>query len=145
MQVAVTGTKYTKNVFVPTPGGAASATVNTDSLPVQISGNVFLFRREWGFGVLTTYRAANRPSADRAVTPAAIRWDAQLNYDFAKAAWVKHRDSVWVRRALGDTKLSLTVFNVFNRRPPFDDLFMPDNTIVDSRLRRYALSLRRTF
>jgi outer membrane receptor protein involved in Fe transport len=145
VQAAVTGTKYTKNVFVPTPGGAPSPTVNTDSLPVQISGNAFLFHREWGVGVLTTYRAANRPAADRAVTPAAIRWDVQFNYDFAKAAWVKSRDSAWVRRALGDTKLSLTLYNVFNRRPPFDDLFMPDNTVLDSRLRRFALSLRRTF
>jgi hypothetical protein len=95
--------------------------------------------------VLTTYRAANRSAADRGVTLAAIRWDAQFNYDFAKAGWVKNRESGWVRRTLGDTKLSLTLYNVLNTRPPFDDLFMPDNTVLDSRLRRFALSLRRTF
>lgn len=70
VQTALTATKYPRNASIPTPGGAPSPTVNTDSLPV---------------------------------------------------------------------------FNVLNRRPPFDDLVMPDNTIVDSRLPRYALSLRRTF
>ncbi len=145
VQAGVTGTKYTRNVFVPTPGGAPSPTVNTDSLPVQISGNAFLHRHAWGAGALATYRAANRSSADRAATAAAIRWDAQFNYDFGKAAWVKSRESGWLRRALGETKLSLTIYNVFNTRPPFDDLFMPDNTVLDSRLRRYAISLRKQF
>ncbi len=144
VQLGLTGTKYTRNVFVPTPGGLASPTVNTDSLPVQISGNAFLNRQAWGAGILTTYRAANRPSADRGVIPAAIRWDVQVNYDLAKAGWMQSQ-AAWARRALGDTKISLTVFNVFNRRPPFDDLFMPDNTVVDARLRRYGVSLRRTF
>jgi iron complex outermembrane receptor protein len=145
VQAGVTGTKYTRNVFIPTPGGVPSPTVGTDSLPVQISGNAFLFRHAWGMGVLATYRAANRSANDRAVTPAAIRWDVQANYDFAKAGWVKSRESGWIGRALGDTKLSLTLYNVFNTRPPFDDLFMPDNTVLDARLRRFALSLRRTF
>lgn len=145
LQAGVTGTKYTRNIFIPTPGGVRSPTVNTDSLPVQISGNAFLYRQSWGVGALATYRAANRPSADRAVTPSAIRWDAQFNYDFGKSALMKNRESGWVRHALGGTQLSLTLYNVFNARPPFDDLFMPDNTVLDSRLRRYAISLRKQF
>jgi iron complex outermembrane receptor protein len=145
VQSSLTGTKYTRNAFVPAPGGAPSPTVNTDSLPVQISGNAFVFRHAWGAGVLASYRAANRPSADRAVTPAAIRWDAQFNYDFAKSAWVRNAAAGGMRRVLGDTKLSVTIYNALNTQPPLDDLFMPDNTVLDSRLRRYAVSLRRTF
>lgn len=144
VQAAVSGTKYTKNVFVPTPGGPASPSINTDSLPVQINGSAFFHRRAFGGGVFVTYRAANRANIDRVATPSAIRWDAQVSYDLAKAAWAKDQTG-WMRRALADTKLSLTVFNVLNTRPPFDDLFMPDNTVLDSRMRRYALSLRRTF
>jgi outer membrane receptor protein involved in Fe transport len=143
--VSLTGSKYTKNISIPTPGGLPSPTVNTDSLPVQVAGNAFLFRGAWGVGALATYRASNRPSADRAATGSAIRWDSQVNYDFGKSSWVKSSGSRWLRRAFADTKLSLTVYNVFNTQPPFDDLFMPDNTVLDSRLRRYALSLRRTF
>lgn len=144
VQLGLTGTNYTRNVFIPTPGGLPSPTVNTDSLPVQISGNALVSRKAWGLGVLTTYRAANRPAADRGVIPAAIRWDVQVNHDFAKSGWALAQGG-GIRRLIGDTKLSLTVFNLFNRQPPFDDLFMPDNTVVDARLRRYGLSLRRTF
>ncbi len=143
--VSVTGTKYTKNVSIPTPGGVPSPTISTDSLPVQISGNAFFLRGAWGAGALVTYRASNRATTDRLATGSAIRWDAQFNYDFAKAGWVKGSSSAWLRRALADTKLSLTVYNVFDTRPPLDDLYMPDNTVLDARLRRYALSLRRTF
>jgi outer membrane receptor protein involved in Fe transport len=145
VQLGVGGTKYTRNVFVPTPGGLPSPTVSTDSLPVQVSGNAFLFRDAWGAGVLATYRAANRVSTDRVATPSAIRWDLQFNYDFTKGSWARDNPSRLVRRALAGTKLSLTVFNVLDTRPPFDDLFFPDNTVLDSRLRRYAISLRRDF
>ena len=145
VQSSVTGTNYTRNVFIPTPGGVPSPTVNTDSLPVQLNGNAFVYRNAWGAGVIVTYRAANRAATDRVATPSAIRWDAQFNYDFAKAVWLKNRPDGWGKRVLGDTKLSLTLYNVLNTRPPFDDLAMPDNTVLDSRLRRFAVSLRRTF
>lgn len=145
VQTSITGTRYTRNVFVPTPGGAPSTTVTTDSLPVQISGNTFFTRQAWGVGVLATYRAANRVAADRIPTPSAIGWDVQCNYDFAKSGWRKSRADGWAGKALAGTKLSLTIYNLFNTRPPFDDLFMPDNTVLDARLRRYALSLRKEF
>jgi iron complex outermembrane recepter protein len=145
VQVGVGGTKYTRNVFVPTPGGLPSPTISTDSLPVQVSGNAFLYRGTWGAGILATYRAANRITTDRVATPSALRWDLQFNYDFTKGSWARDHSSRLVRRALAGTKLSLTVFNVLNTRPPFDDLFLPDNTVLDSRLRRYAVSLRRDF
>ena len=51
----------------------------------------------------------------------------------------------WYGRALKGIKLSLTVFNLLNTRPPFDYLYLPDNTTLDARLRRYALSLRKQF
>jgi len=143
-QASLSGTKYTKNVLVPTPGGPASTAVNTDSLPVQVNGNAFLFRNAWGAGVLATYRAANRATTSRAVTPSAIRWDLQFNYDFAKASWLNSRND-WLRKVLANNKLSLTVFNVLNREPPLDYSFFPDNTVLDSRLRRFGLSLRKQF
>ncbi len=145
LQAALGGTKYTRNEFVPVPGLAAAATVNTDSLPVQLSGSAFFTRGAWGAGVLTTYRAANRARPDVRPTPSAIRWDLQGNCDLGRLAWVKAGRDRWYGRAFANTKLSLTVFNVLNDVPPFDFYFMPDNTVLDSRLRRYALSLRRQF
>lgn len=145
LMVNVVGTNYTRNVFVPAPGSGPALTVNTDSLPVQVSGSAFLSGGAWGTGALATYRAANRASTSVTVTGSAIRWDWQFNYDFAKSSWARAAAGRWYGKVLTDTKLSLTVFNVFNTAPPFDNMFMPDNTVLDSRLRRYGLSLRREF
>jgi outer membrane receptor protein involved in Fe transport len=142
--VSLSGTKYTKNVLIPSADGIQSPTVNTDSLPVQVNGNAFFSRDAWGAGVLATYRAANRSTTTRTATPSAIRWDVQFNYDFAKAAWVRERGG-WTSKLLADTKLSVTIYNVLDREPPLDYSFFTDNTVLDPRLRRFALSLRRTF
>ncbi len=144
LQAGASGTKYTRNISIPSPGGLPTPTVSTDSLPVQINGSVFVFRNAWGLGAMTTYRDASRGAPTEIFTLSAIRWDAQYSYDFAKAAWLSGQGD-WLRHALADTKLSLTVYNVFNRVPPFNYLYFPDNTVLDSRLRRFAVSLRRTF
>jgi hypothetical protein len=115
----------------------------------MISGSAFIQNGPWGTGLLATYRARSKPLITTLFvvtdTPSAIRWDWQGNYDFEKAGWFKARRATWFGWALRDTKLSVTIFNVLNTRPPFDYNYLPDNTVVDSRLRRYALSLRRQF
>lgn len=142
---SLVGTKYTRNTLVPSPDLGPSPSVSTESLPTQVNGHVFLTRSAWGVGVLATYRGANRSDPSRRFTPAATRWDVQINYDFTKAAWLKNMDTGWLRHAFRDTKLSLSIFNAFDREPPLDFSSFPDNTVLDSRMRRYALSLRRTF
>ncbi len=143
--VSLTGTKYTRNVFVAAPNATPSATINTDSLPVQVSGYAFLNHGAWGTGVLATYRAANRAITTVTPTPSAIRWDWQFSYDFDRSPWARaHRDR-WYGQALKGLKASATVFNVFNTVPPLDYLYLPDNTTLDARLRRYGLSLRKQF
>jgi iron complex outermembrane receptor protein len=146
LQVSLVGTTYTRNEFAPFTGATTAATVNTESLPLQISGSAFLTQGPWGVGALASYRAHSRPFITAtAKTPSAIRWDWQGNYDFEKAEWFKSRRDTWLGWALRDTKVSLTIFNVFDVEPPFDFNYLPDNTLVDSRLRRYALSVRRSF
>ncbi|MBE7537468.1 MAG: TonB-dependent receptor [Opitutaceae bacterium] len=143
--VNLTVTKYAKNVFVAAPNAPPSSNVNTDSLPVQVSGAAFLNRGAWGTGALATYRAASRFLPTVTATPSAIRWDWQFSYDFDKSAWLKTHGAGWLGRALKGVKASLTVFNVFNTEPPLDYLYLPDNTTLDARLRRYGLSLRKQF
>ncbi len=145
LMVNVTGTKYSRNVFVAAPGATPSATVSTDSLPVQVSGSAFLNRGAWGTGILATYRAANRAITTVSATPSALRWDFQFSYDFDKSGWAIASRARWTGRVLKGLRASLTVFNVLNTEPPFDYLFLPDNTTLDSRLRRFALSLRKSF
>jgi iron complex outermembrane receptor protein len=143
--VNLVGTKYSRNEFVPAPGGAPTATINTDSLPVQVNGAAFLTRGAWSTGVLASYRASNRASTFVTATPSAIRWDWQAGYDFDKSGWFKARRDRWYGRALQGTKVSLTVFNVLNTEPPLDNLYLPDNTVLDARLRRYGISFRKAF
>ncbi len=145
VQVALSGTKYTRNILVPSPDTGPATTVNTDSLPVQINGNAFFYRKGWGAGVLATYRAAGRAATDRIVTPSAIRWDVQGNYDFTKSGWAKSHAGNWYGRALKDTRISITIFNVLNTVPPLDYIYFPDNTVLDTRLRHYALSVSKQF
>lgn len=146
---SLNATKYTRNESFGFPGGTIVTTITPDLLPTMITGNVFLQDGAWSTGVLATRRGRSKPVITTLFvvtdTPSATRWDWQGSYDFGKAAWLKaHRDS-WLGRRLRDTKLGLTIFNVFNTRPPFDYNYLPDNTVLDARLRRYALSLRRTF
>lgn len=144
IQVSVTGTKYTRNELIPAPGGLPSPTVTTDSLPVQITGNAFVNRGAWGAGLMGTYRERNRSQPTRTFTSSALRWDVMFSYDFGEAAWNQDTTGIW-HSILADTKLSLTIFNLLDRKPPLDSSFFPDNTILDSRMRRYAVSLTRTF
>ncbi|MBP7482364.1 MAG: TonB-dependent receptor [Lacunisphaera sp.] len=145
VMVNVAGTKYTRNEFVTTPTSGPVPTFNLDSLPVQVSGSAFLARGAWGTGVLGSYRASGRLFTTIAATPSAIRWDWQFNYDFDKAPWAKARRDHWYGKALKGTKVSLTIFNVLDTDPPLDGNALPDNTVVDARLRRYALSFRKAF
>lgn len=137
-------TDYTKNVAIPMPGGTPSPTVTTDTLPLQWNAHAFFYRNAWGVGTFVTYRGEWREEPTQLWTGSATRWDVQFNYDFDKASWLAGKKN-WVSKALADTKLSLTVYNVFDKVPPFNYLYFPDNSILDSRLRRYAVTLRREF
>jgi outer membrane receptor protein involved in Fe transport len=146
---SLNATKYTRNESFAVTGGTIGTSITTDLLPTMISGSAFVQNGPWGTGLLATYRARSKPLITTLFvvtdTPSVIRWDWQGNYDFEKAGWFKPRRDTWLGWALRDTKLSVTIFNVLNTRPPFDYNYLPDNTVVDSRLRRYALSLRRQF
>ena len=144
-QVNFNATRYTRNVFAPVSGAGPVATVNTDSLPQQLSSSAFLTRGAWGSGVLVTYRGANRATPTVAFTGSAIRWDWQFSYDFAKTEWVGAHDGPWYARWLGGTQVRLTVFNVFNTRPPSTYMALPDNTTLDARLRRYGIDFTKRF
>ncbi|MEJ1972742.1 MAG: TonB-dependent receptor [Lacunisphaera sp.] len=137
-------TVTTKNEFHALPDSPPDPTITTDSTPTQLSGSVFWTRNPWGMGVLFTYQGPHRYDPSVAMTPSATRWDWQGSYNFNKARWL-NASSDRTRRLLKDTRVSVTIFNVFNTRPPFNFNYLPDNGVLDTRLRRYALSLTREF
>jgi len=149
VSASVVLSNYTRNESYGVSGGTIQTNVSPELLPTMLSGNLFVRDGAWSTGVLASYRSSSKPLLTTAFvvtdTPSAIRWDWQGSYDFSKAAWLKNERHAGLRRALEDTKIGLTIFNVFNTRPPFNYNYIPDNTILDSRLRRYAISVRREF
>lgn len=118
-----------------------------DQLPLQARGSLFWTRGSYETGALFAYRAKFRASTTTtAFTPSTVRWDWQGSYDFGRSAWLHRRSESWWAKALADTRLSLTIFNVFNTEPPLrPGIALPDNIVVDSRLRRYGISLEKKF
>jgi iron complex outermembrane recepter protein len=149
VSASVVLSNYSRNESYAVAGATIQTTVSPELLPTMLSGSLFVRDGAWSTGVLASYRSSSKPLITTAFvvtdTPSAIRWDWQGSYDFSKAAWLKNARYAGLRRALEDTKLGLTIFNVLNTRPPFNYDYIPDNTIIDSRLRRYAISVRRSF
>jgi outer membrane receptor protein involved in Fe transport len=116
--------------------------------PIQLVGSVFLKRGALGLGVTGSYKDALEESFDvEPIAPSAIRWDMQVSYDFAESAWAGAHGRSWWGSALGNTRMNLTIFNAFDVMPPLyaNSFRQPDNSVVDSRMRRYSLSLTRSF
>jgi iron complex outermembrane receptor protein len=148
-EVAVTATasRTTKNEIHSVPYLPPTITSTPDALPLQIVSSAFLTRGSWETGVIFSHRARNRTNTlpTTYFTPAVQRWDWQGSYNFGKARDTSddHRSARdWV---FADLRLSVTIFNVLNTRPPMAFTGLPDNTLVDSRLRRYALNLTKSF
>jgi iron complex outermembrane recepter protein len=117
-----------------------------DTYPLQSAGSLFLTRGKYDVGLMYAYRAKFRPSnlPTSRYTPSALRWDCQFSYSFAELSTDGPR-ATWWRRALDDVKVSVTIFNVLNDMPPLGPSTLPDNSVVDSRMRRYAVNLVKRF
>ncbi len=144
--VQATASKTTRNESRAAPTQPVTE-LPTFNLPVQITGSVFWERGALSLGALCAYREASIGSAATGPSiPSATRWDWQGNYDFGRSGWSAMQGSAWWGRVLADTRVHLTIFNVFDEVPPLRNTsFMPDNSVVDSRLRRYAVSVTRKF
>lgn len=136
--------RTTRREVRSTPNTAPTILSTPDTLPLQSSGSAFWTTGPWDIGVLYTYRADYRLSTTFSPTPSALRWDTQMSYAFSRAPWLSSQNR-WLARILRDTRLGVTIFNVFDTVPPFSSSTLPDNTVLDSRLRRYAISLTKQF
>jgi outer membrane receptor protein involved in Fe transport len=121
------------------------------NLPAQINGSIFWEHGAFRTGTLCTYREETfaELAPDGTVfgpfIPSAIRWDWQGSYDFSRSNWAALNGSRW-GRLLDNTRINLTVFNVLDKDPPLFELnTFPDTTVIDARLRRYAISVIKNF
>ncbi len=129
------------------PDRPLSSSSTPDVFPLQLNGSLFWSRGPCELGLLASFRDRARFSLNQTVyVPATIRWDFHGSYDFSRNARLSRSGPGWLTAALADTRIALTIFNLFNRLPPiYPGSGLPDNTVVDSRLRRFAVSLTKQF
>jgi outer membrane receptor protein involved in Fe transport len=127
---------------------------NTPVSPVVSSSYNYPDRYTWqaywnrgpiGLGLSGFYQAHQFVDATRTVQRwgSAMEWNGQFAYDF-RAAGFNARSGSPLARLLADTKVALTINNLLDREPPHLQ-GTAGFAVTDPRMRRYALSLVKTF
>ncbi|TVR51193.1 MAG: TonB-dependent receptor [Puniceicoccaceae bacterium] len=137
----------TRNESRPRPGAPVTNAVFAvkEFLPMRISGSVFWLDSGWEVGALFSYRDKFKRSVNERLTPSAIRWDARVSYDFSQSNWAQTDASSWWGRALADSRLSVTIYNVFDATPPMNSAGLPDSSVVDALGPRYVITFIKSF
>src|SRR6185503_7723021 len=112
------------------PGAPPAINAVPQAFPLKESGSLFWKKGAYETGALFSYRDILRTTTTQRATPSSIRWDWRGSIDFAKTGWAKPDSERWYKRWLADSRVSLTVFNVFDRNPPMNANGLPDSAIV---------------
>jgi len=124
-------------ISIPSPSGQ----------PKRLSGSVFWNRDAWGAGVVVNYQAryfVNGLTNLVLSYPPYIEWNPQVSYNFGKNAAFNDKSGSWWNHLLADSKVTLTIINVFDKDPAPSDA-ANGRVVMDPRLRRYILSLNKKF
>ena len=123
-----------------------SAAVSTSyDYPDRYTWQSYWNRGPIGLGLSGFYQARQFIDATRTEQRwgSALEWNGRFSYDF-RAAGYTARSGSSLERLLADTKVALTINNLFDREPPH----IQGNAgfaVTDPRMRRYSLSLVKTF
>jgi len=134
-----------RNENRPRPGAPPATNAVPESIPLRASGSLFWNRNVFDAGALFSYRDNFKRSLTERLTPSSIRWDARVGYDFSRTRWASPTADRWWRRALAESKVSLTVYNVLDVEPPMNSAGLPDSSIVDALGARYVVSITKSF
>ncbi len=116
-----------------------------ESLPLQMSGALYMQRGGMEVGALMSYRGKFTRFITQAPTPSATRWDMRASYNFADGNSPLSGSGGWFGSMLAASRVSLTIFNLFDDDPPLTRLGMPDSTLIDARGRHYSLAFTTSF
>lgn len=142
--VAGNVSKAYRNENRPRPGAPPATNAVPESLPLRTSGSVFWSRDGLELGALFSYRDKFKRSLTERLTPSAIRWDARVGYDFTQTNWARPGADRWWKRALAHSRLSVTVYNVFDDEPPMSSAGLPESSVLDALGTRYVISLSKS-
>jgi hypothetical protein len=115
------------------------------ALPLKESGSLFWKKGAIETGGLFSYRDELKTTTTQRPTPSCIRWDWRGTFDFTKTSWARADAERWYKRWMADTRVSVTIFNIFDRNPPMNANGLPDSAIVDARGERYSLTFTKSF
>jgi iron complex outermembrane recepter protein len=123
-----------------------SATASTSyDYPDRYTWQSYWNRGPLGLALSGFYQPRQFTDATRTVQRwgSALEWNGQFAYDFHAAGFSAGSGSSLVR-LLADTKVALTINNLFDREPPHLQ-GSAGFAVSDPRMRRYSLSLVKTF
>jgi len=121
------------------------AVSNSYTYPDRYTWQSYWNRGPIGLGVSGFYQARQFSDTTRTKQRwgSALEWNGQFSYDFRAAGYTARSGST-LAGLLADTRLALTINNLFDREPPH----IQGNAgfaVTDPRMRRYSLSLLKTF
>jgi iron complex outermembrane recepter protein len=141
--VRASATTQSRNFSQIRPGANNLATVGLANRPVRATGTLTWRKGPWSSQVTHIWQDGYRVGITAGPDwPTFTQWNGSVGYDFAKRGLAGAPR--WVNRALDRTRLSVAMVNVFEEGfalSPTGGV----NPMLDPRLRRYTLTLRKTF
>lgn len=133
------------------PSSLPTNTVNKRYVPMRVTTSFSWSRGAWEAGFTNVYGGESWTDSNNVAlftsryTDSVMRWDANFGYDFGRRTGFGAKGEAWWRRALHDTKLRVTIINVFNDEPPLTVNGGFSSSVIDPRLRRYVIDFTKRF
>ena len=124
-----------------------AATPSASGQPKHFTGSLFWERGAWSAGTAVNYQSRYYIFGLTNFTlayPPYIEWNPQASYNFGKDPAFNDKSGAWWTHLLADSKVTLTIVNVFDRGPS-DTAVVNGRVVMDPRLRRYIVSLSKKF
>ena len=136
-------TETTKLEVRARPGVPPSATQTALLRPARGSANLNWNLRGLSVGVSAIYQEGfPQSTVTSTLMPSTILWNGQLGYDFDRGSLASRVP--FAGRYLGGTRVSLGFVNIFNNEP-WISATGATSSVIDPRLRRYSITLRKSF
>jgi iron complex outermembrane receptor protein len=136
-------TETTKLEVRARPGVPPSATQSALLRPARGSANLNWNHRGLSVGVSAIYQEGfPQSTVTSTLMPSTILWNGQLGYDFERGTLAGRVP--FFGRYLAGTRISLGFVNIFNEEP-WISATGATSSVIDPRLRRYSITVRKSF
>lgn len=133
------------------PESELTARVNERYQPDRITLNTTWAQDAWEVGITGVYggryfdESTNPDIVPDGYVGSVTRWDLSGAYDFGLLRNFGEKGDLWWKRLLHDSKLRVSILNVFDTEPPLTPNGTFRSTFIDPRLRRYVVEITKRF